>query len=1741
MSIRGKLTDKPFCLATHAAGSIARNLCKIKGSLLLLLLLFATSSLRAQTSYPVQVNVMVTPPNSVYLTDYYTRGSERLKVQLLLKEVSRPSFPVKLRFRIEGTALRLNSRPGVNLPPFTLQGGVMVEAAGDALAPYLGLNALVAEGADASSFQSKGQRMADGFYKVEVWAEEMGRSVRVSNIATTFISTMLYQSPLITSPTDKAVLPDQGIQNIVFQWMPRHLGASADVTQSTYYKLKLVEVWPTDRDPQEAIRSSKPLYEGMSTSTTFVYGPSQPTLISGRRYALQVQAQDADQRDLFVGQGYSNVVCFTYGEECQIPQGLNVEIKGPNNATAIWNANPKSTGYTFALRKVYGSDTTWKEQPLGVPTYSMDSLVAESSYQVRVAASCGLAKSLWCQPRSFTTPDRPDTKFECGQNPDIPNITDRTLYPNLKDGDRIQAADFKVEVLTASLDKDGYSGSGIARIPFLRNAPAFCAFKGVKINKDLQLYDGSIVLAEDVTVINKKMVDGAVKLGNDVLNSLKDKNPNSTVIVAPVSGTITATSTATSGAGADTFISGGKTTVTVTTSSGQSVTSTPGTNTKVVDDAGNVVAVSQNGVLTKGKHDKDAFGKGVTNSEAATVASDNKLPKVTFALDTSKPYYGYDTSNSQEPWISIETGKSVSVTASITKQQSNIDNSSIRYRTNDGMVVDATDTDTNPAILDVKGLYSNTAIPILAVADTGKVDSLKTAFICGKINTVGYDPEHRRVWLVPVNGAKVDKDAIAKKLNEVYHQAVVEWDVQYDPAIMSLTLTDDEKANLCKDIDVGLVTNYTLGMQAALRKLAQEPEDKNYLLFMVDGKAGDATGFMPLNRSAGFIFMGGQSADAVARTAAHELGHGAFGLEHVGSAQKDANLAATDNLMDYKGGTTLDKSQWDKIHSEYRRITWFQGEDEGKSIKGEGIKEIITGSHLQWNGSFVALAPDGSCVKLPSDVTQVSFIGNAIVPAGALTYFSTKEATYVGTYNPTFSGSLVFGGYCKLLNSKGKTFKDRYEVNGKRDTYASPIGEIPANQMVVVGIPGDCSIDIYQLEYSKLSQKSSDEGAFNYNLFDGIKKIASHLRSVKDDEACLKGVAKDFSDYCKGIFKEDAKDEVTRVVLLMNQMGEKANDYKKFAENDDKSEYFITSKDGLNRLYNALNAYNEKHKNAAKIVNEHCKECPLYPAIGDSYWDSYGRNWVFVEGNRWRDLSGEFCDEAGCNNDWKKGYDVQQVHREFYEAKLECYKSGGEGIHQSINEEFEKNLYRETQYFTVRYLRDRWVNKQVGDSKWNYLIGSAKESYYKMKVSNGDHTYIASAILSATMAASDVFLMEEILVKGIWKVGVKYMIIDGGANYLAKQVFYKAGKSAVALRMAYTLNTAAPEVGKTFFSRELPNTIEVFDNAAGRYIKCNPATGETLLGKVEAAEEKIITFEKFETQPSLVGQSDETIAKRLQLGAESVTSRAGLVSSLKKLVGKASSENILWKNIDQTNIIWSNPNSNVLSTAKSFANETGTSLYDAVLSNGDYLKFDLNDGRILLGNTNGNYHAFAVLNDADLGAFKSSVLNTSDEVFNDKLSQLLSTNADKLKVLSGSVSKQLTIAGKTVTLNSSKVNTMLGRFRPDVANLFNELGSYKNVGLGERKGGINILNKPDYYYDASTWWNVYNKPWLDKAITRGDDIYLATIPTKADDIIKNGKLLGAYAEELNHLAIKKYKPVNITTTEWNNIKSWLGY
>ncbi len=74
----------------------------------------------------------------------------------------------------------------------------------------------------------------------------------------------------------------------------------------------------------------------------------------------------------------------------------------------------------------------------------------------------------------------------------------------------------------------------------------------------------------------------------------------------------------------------------------------------------------------------------------------------------------------------------------------------------------------------------------------------------------------------------------------------------------------------------------------------------------------------------------------------------------------------------------------------------------------------------------------------------------------------------------------------------------------------------------------------------------------------------------------------------------------------------------------------------------------------------------------------------------------------------------------------------------------------------------------------------------------------------------------------------------------------------------------------------------------------------------------------------------------------------------------------------------------------------------------------------------------------------------------------------------------------------------------DMKNLIEEVcGNLKTQQFGSKKGGFNILNVADERVtDWSTFWKTYNKPWLEEAISRGDDIWAASSPLDINLLFK---------------------------------------
>jgi hypothetical protein len=109
-----------------------------------------------------------------------------------------------------------------------------------------------------------------------------------------------------------------------------------------------------------------------------------------------------------------------------------------------------------------------------------------------------------------------------------------------------------------------------------------------------------------------------------------------------------------------------------------------------------------------------------------------------------------------------------------------------------------------------------------------------------------------------------------------------------------------------------------------------------------------------------------------------------------------------------------------------------------------------------------------------------------------------------------------------------------------------------------------------------------------------------------------------------------------------------------------------------------------------------------------------------------------------------------------------------------------------------------------------------------------------------------------------------------------------------------------------------------------------------------------------------------------------------------------------------------------------------------------------------------------------------------------------------------------------------KTTTILGTYAKDTGSIVDELGNVKSTNFGARQDGFNVLNVPDeLYQNPAQFWNEYNQPWLNNAITRNDTILMATKPEfKIGSLFRknsSGKLeLSGFGKEYSYLCKNGY-------------------
>ncbi|WP_282164952.1 hypothetical protein [Cellulophaga baltica] len=925
---------------------------------LFLALLILTSALWGQGgTFPVQVIPQVTPPPPIYLSNYADASTlnSPLRVQIILNDLNIQNREVRLKTYFQGNGLSFQSNDFVTgSTSLFLEGGVPLVLTNVELAPYFKF-----ENITGISPNVYGNAIPEGTYQIcfEVYDLATGNRLSSKSCATTVV--FQNEPPFLISPRNKTNVAETNPQNIVFQWTPR----SINVT-NVEYELSLVEIWDTQIDPQAAFLSSPPIFQTTTSATTYVFGPSDPLLLSGKNYAWRIQAkakQGTEEIGLFKNQGYSEIFSFSHASACDLPLGINHEVKGSTIANIFWDDfSTDVPEYTVRYRKKSSSNSSqggaseWFFNKTTSNTTSLWDLKAGTTYEYQLQKKCPITKSEWSITKQFTThiADNEESVYECGITPDF-SLSNTDPIDALEKGDKFTAGDFPINVLEVSGSKGRFTGKGYVTIPYLNSIRVGVQFTNVLINTDKQLAEGTVITLYDPSLKNILDVDDAIEtVGNvaeavgelfegdndlDEIHVNWDIDPDKDIKIED--GILIITNPA----------------------NGAIETSPLGDDKVIVDKSGQTYHIDAEGKITKGKK-IDPSG-GVTNGNVTGVSNKGEIESLTAkgiqVTFESNGIYGYDIMPNIEneklnkeyttipdaeggkytlPHIAIEKEQTIVVTAKV-ELSSNSEYSleDLKFKTKVGELIhiSAINEDNNSIELEVSGHYTLENETIYAVVPN-KQDSTKQ-LTAGAFTLWHLTDRVVNVVLVSIDKAPLPDTA---EIARIFKKGTSTFNFETTTASLKGTnlLGDDDRLQIA---DNAWLNAYNDEQNSVINQIKSQIEDfdknKYYvLIFNTDFKTSrSVAGFMPLQRQFGFVFNGAlstgeESKGDLTAVTAHELGHGIFALQHpfteYGTKEK-----ATDWLMDYKDGAIeLNHMNWAQMHNPALKFYVFQDEEDGE-------------------------------------------------------------------------------------------------------------------------------------------------------------------------------------------------------------------------------------------------------------------------------------------------------------------------------------------------------------------------------------------------------------------------------------------------------------------------------------------------------------------------------------------------------------------------------------------------------------------------------------------------------------------------------------------------------------------------------------------------------------------------------------------------------------------------------------------
>ncbi len=1072
---------------------------------MLCLLAFSGVTAYSQVS-PVQIVPAVFAPYSTLLSEYYSGTNTRLSVTLINTDFNEPQLKVYLRMTIEGQGVKLQSNLYGNYPPIELTPGLPVTVSQSDLAPYFSVQNLAVT---AGAGLRPQVRLPEGYYQFSFEAIEVHTARVVGNKQSAQAYLTLSDPPFLTMPEKGKVVSSTNPMNLLFQWTPRHLSnPNAFNTEYTFY---LVEIWDEGLAPEAAFYTSKPVYSTTLNTTNLFYGPGEPQLIVGKRYAWRVQATlvtGNNEQEPFRNDGYSEIYWFKLQGDCPPLQKADIVSDPHNNKTRLsWSPDLTSIGgYKLDYRKKGSTSWTTVDAPSNSTT--LTGLSWNTEYEYRLANRCVITDEFaYGGLQTFRTLHQDTTRCV----PSAPKaIANTTGIDRLIPGDTIYASGFRVRLTKVTGASGQFSGEGYVSLlvpTTTTEVSVKSAFQNISVNTDKELFAGKIVSIYDRTESGITNIDEFFEGGQDV----GAVNTGATAALA-----------------VNTIVDASKKAIITTTASSDIETSyevtVTGTDGKPVilqlkklpaviqDKAGKIYTVDKDGNI------KQAGSAGATqqqilagngpeqlnllNTDKGTVTF-HAHPAQTYAFDAYQSAYNKSALFSQQYESLVQgtyrvankllvTGSTDKVLATISNPGKDINTDSVHFITGKGIELAAVRTaaDTYEITLlagqqnDVQELYAVYRDTKVAQANkAAKIDSATSTYSLGKLNIATYAAKEFHVKLVPVGTASIDEQQVEQKLNEIYNPVGISWSVSKAAPFTDMSWDINKDGRL--DVkDAGKNNKYSAEMQALNTAYTATGIDATIPHIFVFNTApfnaaASIQGDMLRNHQFGYLFTPLTDAGTVA---AHELAHGVFHLNHTFDTQYKFNEGdLADNLMDYRNGTDLVKLQWDAIHAPGLVVGVFEKEGDAESVIVQDLS-LLKPFLNKGGSSFTFITPAGKQFSLPSDIKKIAFYSNdesnvnaintTFYPDGALRGFTLANGV-VYSSNYTLSDN-AFAGYYYEGNKSGDGYIDVFTKNlSEEDRSKAVIGTLCIYE-------GEPQFLVKRLQYNgdKISTDHNGSGAY---------------------------------------------------------------------------------------------------------------------------------------------------------------------------------------------------------------------------------------------------------------------------------------------------------------------------------------------------------------------------------------------------------------------------------------------------------------------------------------------------------------------------------------------------------------------------------------------------------------------------------------------------------------------------------------